>query len=96
MAETGLDATPVPGPAAMVPVEFPHRLVPVPWLVAEVPAAPDSADAGWPGTWLARQRGNHRCCRREVGVPLVARLLVRGIGGCDILPAEQPFQRDLK
>lgn len=39
--ETGLDVTLVPGPAAAVPAGFPHRLVPAPWLVAEVPAAPD-------------------------------------------------------
>ena len=41
LEETGLDVTLVPGPAATVPAGFPHRLVPAPWLVAEVPAAPD-------------------------------------------------------
>jgi 8-oxo-dGTP pyrophosphatase MutT (NUDIX family) len=41
LEETGLDVTLVPGPAASVPAGFPHRLVPAPWLVAEVPAAPD-------------------------------------------------------
>jgi 8-oxo-dGTP pyrophosphatase MutT (NUDIX family) len=37
LEETGLDALLVPGPAATVPARFPHRLVPAPWLVAEVP-----------------------------------------------------------
>lgn len=41
LEETGLDVTLVPGPATTVPAGFPHRLVPAPWLVAEVPAAPD-------------------------------------------------------
>lgn len=41
LEETGLDVTLVPGPAAPVPAGFPHRLAPAPWLVAEVPAAPD-------------------------------------------------------
>lgn len=41
LEETGLDVTLVPGPAAPVPAEFAHRLVPAPWFVAEVPAAPD-------------------------------------------------------
>lgn len=39
--ETGLDVTLVPVPAVPVPAAFPHRLVAAPWLVAEVPAAPD-------------------------------------------------------
>ena len=37
LEETGLDVTLVPGPATTVPAGFPHRLVPAPWLVAEVP-----------------------------------------------------------
>ena len=41
LEETGLDITLVPGPAVPVPLGFPHRQVPAPWLVAEVPAAPD-------------------------------------------------------
>jgi 8-oxo-dGTP pyrophosphatase MutT (NUDIX family) len=41
LEETGLEVTLVPGPAAPVPAGFPHRLVPAPWLVAEVRAAPD-------------------------------------------------------
>jgi 8-oxo-dGTP pyrophosphatase MutT (NUDIX family) len=41
LEETGLDITLVPGPAVPVPAGFPHRRVPAPWLVAEVPAAPD-------------------------------------------------------
>ena len=41
LEETGLDITLVPGPAVPVPFGFPHRQVPAPWLVAEVPAAPD-------------------------------------------------------
>jgi 8-oxo-dGTP pyrophosphatase MutT (NUDIX family) len=41
LEETGLDVTLIPGPAAPVPAGFPHQLVPAPWLVAEVPAAPD-------------------------------------------------------
>jgi 8-oxo-dGTP pyrophosphatase MutT (NUDIX family) len=41
LEETGLDVALVPGPAASVPAGFPHQLVPAPWLVAEVPAAPD-------------------------------------------------------
>jgi 8-oxo-dGTP pyrophosphatase MutT (NUDIX family) len=41
LEETGLDVTLVPGPAAPVPAGFPHQLEPAPWLVAEVPAAPD-------------------------------------------------------
>ena len=41
LEETGLEVTLVPGPAALVPAGFPHRLVPAPWLVAEVRAAPD-------------------------------------------------------
>ena len=36
---SGLDVTLVLGPAPTVPAGFPHRLVPAPWLVAEVPAA---------------------------------------------------------
>jgi 8-oxo-dGTP pyrophosphatase MutT (NUDIX family) len=39
LEETGLDITLVPGPAVPVPFGFPHRQVPAPWLVAEVPAA---------------------------------------------------------
>lgn len=39
--ETGLDVTIVPGPSAALPAAFPHRVVPAPWLTAEVPAAPD-------------------------------------------------------
>jgi 8-oxo-dGTP pyrophosphatase MutT (NUDIX family) len=38
LEETGLDVRLVPGPAAPVAAGFPHRLVPAPWLVAEVPA----------------------------------------------------------
>ena len=41
LEEAGLDVPLVPGPAITVPAGFPHRLVPAPWLVAEVPAAPD-------------------------------------------------------
>jgi 8-oxo-dGTP pyrophosphatase MutT (NUDIX family) len=41
LEETGLEVTLVPGPAAPVPAGFPHRLLPAPWLVAEVRAAPD-------------------------------------------------------
>ncbi len=41
LEETGLEITLVPGPAAPVPAGFPHRQLPAPWLVAEVPAAPD-------------------------------------------------------
>jgi 8-oxo-dGTP pyrophosphatase MutT (NUDIX family) len=41
LEETGLEVTLVPCPAGPVPAGFPHRLVPAPWLVAEVPAAPD-------------------------------------------------------
>ena len=41
LEETGLDVTLVPGPQAPVPAGFPHTLVPAPWLVAEVRAAPD-------------------------------------------------------
>jgi 8-oxo-dGTP pyrophosphatase MutT (NUDIX family) len=39
LEETGLEVTLVPCPAGPVPAGFPHRLVPAPWLVAEVPAA---------------------------------------------------------
>jgi ADP-ribose pyrophosphatase YjhB (NUDIX family) len=41
LEETGLDVTLVPGPSAPLPARFPHRAVPAPWLVAEVPASPD-------------------------------------------------------
>jgi 8-oxo-dGTP pyrophosphatase MutT (NUDIX family) len=41
LEETGLNVTLVPGPAAPVPPGFPHQLEPAPWLVAEVPPAPD-------------------------------------------------------
>jgi 8-oxo-dGTP pyrophosphatase MutT (NUDIX family) len=41
LKETGLDVALVPGPAALVPEGFPRRAVPVPWLVAEVPACAD-------------------------------------------------------
>jgi 8-oxo-dGTP pyrophosphatase MutT (NUDIX family) len=41
LEETGLDVTLVPGPSAPLPAGFPHRAVPAPWLVAEVPASPD-------------------------------------------------------
>ena len=41
LEETGLDVALVPGPAAPVPPGFPHQMEPAPWLVAEVPAAPD-------------------------------------------------------
>jgi 8-oxo-dGTP pyrophosphatase MutT (NUDIX family) len=41
LEETGLDVTLVPGLAAPLPAGFPHRAVPAPWLVAEVPASPD-------------------------------------------------------
>jgi 8-oxo-dGTP pyrophosphatase MutT (NUDIX family) len=37
LEETGLNVALVPGPSAPVPAGFPHRLVPAPWLVAEVP-----------------------------------------------------------
>jgi 8-oxo-dGTP pyrophosphatase MutT (NUDIX family) len=37
LEETGLDVSLVPAPAAPVAAGFPHRLVPAPWLVAEVP-----------------------------------------------------------
>lgn len=41
LEETGLEVTLVPGPATPAPAGFPHQLMPAPWLVAEVPAAPD-------------------------------------------------------
>jgi 8-oxo-dGTP pyrophosphatase MutT (NUDIX family) len=41
LEETGLDVTLVPGPSAPLPAGFPHRAVPAPWLIAEVPASPD-------------------------------------------------------
>jgi 8-oxo-dGTP pyrophosphatase MutT (NUDIX family) len=44
--ETGLDVTLVPGSSALLPAGFPHRAVPAPWLVAEVPASPDRHTAG--------------------------------------------------
>jgi hypothetical protein len=44
----GLDVTLVPGPAASVPPGFPHRLVPVPWLVAEVPVLLTDRHTGEP------------------------------------------------
>ena len=45
LEETGLDVALVPDPATLAPAAFPHRLVPAPWLVAEVPASPDSYTA---------------------------------------------------
>ncbi|MGH3251019.1 MAG: NUDIX domain-containing protein, partial [Trebonia sp.] len=41
LEETGLGVTLIPGPSAPLPAGFPHRAVPAPWLVAEVPASPD-------------------------------------------------------
>ena len=39
LEETGLAIALIPDPAALAPAAFPHRLVPAPWLVAEVPAS---------------------------------------------------------
>lgn len=41
LEESGLDVTLMPGPAVPLPAGFPHRPVPAPWWVTEVPAAPD-------------------------------------------------------
>jgi 8-oxo-dGTP pyrophosphatase MutT (NUDIX family) len=39
LEEAGLDVALVPDPSALAPAAFPQRLVPAPWLVAEVPAS---------------------------------------------------------